>query len=109
MEAVRRVLYLVPTDPSIADKFDSICSAGITASDTSPRTTPYGSPAKRDKTRDKEKDRETGREVLRSLLDLSAADMTPFRLLYNIEVLYVNIFLVCLLFIVYPFKFLWKI
>ncbi|XP_069185948.1 ubiquitin carboxyl-terminal hydrolase 24 isoform X1 [Procambarus clarkii] len=87
VEAVRRVLYLVPTDPSIADKFDSICSAGITASDTSPRTTPYGSPAKRDKTRDKEKDRETGREVLRSLLDLSAADMTPFRLLYNIEVL----------------------
>lgn len=87
VEAVRRVLYLVPTDPSVADKFDSICSVGIAAVDASPRTTPYGSPAKRDKTRDKEKDRETGRDVLRSLLDLNATDMTPFRLLYNMEVL----------------------
>ncbi|KAG7165384.1 Ubiquitin carboxyl-terminal hydrolase 24-like 1 [Homarus americanus] len=87
VDAVRRVLYLVPTDPNVADKFDSICSAGIATSDASPRTTPYGSPAKRDKIRDKEKDRETGREVLRRLLDLNAADMTPFRLLYNMEVL----------------------
>ncbi|XP_071548346.1 ubiquitin carboxyl-terminal hydrolase 24-like isoform X1 [Panulirus ornatus] len=87
VDAVRRVLYLVPTDPSVADKFDSICSAGVSASDASPRTTPYGSPAKRDKTRDKDKDRESGREILRSLLDLSAIHMTPFRLLYNIEVL----------------------
>lgn len=86
VDAVQRVLYLVPTDPSVADKFDSICGAGISTSDATPRTTPYGSPAKRDKIRDKEKDRENGREILRSLLDLSAIDMTPFRLLYNVEV-----------------------
>lgn len=87
VEAVRRVLYLVPTDPSVADKFDHICSGGSITSDVSPRTTPYGSPAKRDKVRDKEKERETGREILRTLLDLEATDMTPFRLLYNMEVL----------------------
>lgn len=87
VEAVRRVLYLVPTDPSVADKFDSISSAGVSTSDASPRTTPYGSPAKRDKIRDREKDREAGKETLRSLLDPSTSDVTPFRLLYNVEVL----------------------
>ncbi|KAK8401660.1 hypothetical protein O3P69_001054 [Scylla paramamosain] len=87
VDAVRRVLYLVPTDHSVADRFDSISSVGMSASEASPRTTPYGSPAKRDKIRDREKEREAGRETLRSLLDPSASDMTPFRLLYNVEVL----------------------
>ncbi|XP_068228806.1 LOW QUALITY PROTEIN: ubiquitin carboxyl-terminal hydrolase 24-like [Palaemon carinicauda] len=86
VEAVRHVLYLIPTDPNVSNKFDSICSAG-TSSEASPRTTPYGSPAKKDKIRDKEKDRESGKEVLRSLLDPSSPDITPFRLLYNLEVL----------------------
>lgn len=76
----------MPTDPSVADKFDSISSVGVSASDASPRTTPYGSPAKRDKIRDREKDREAGKETLRSLLDPGTSDMTPFRLLYNVEV-----------------------
>lgn len=79
-------MYLVPTDPNVADKLDSISSSGTSASDASPRTTPYGSPAKRDKVRDREKDREAGKETLRSLLDPSASDVTPFRLLYNVEV-----------------------
>lgn len=86
VDAVRRLLYLIPTDPNVSDKFDSICMAGGTATEASPRTTAYGSPAKRDKIRDKEKDRENGRELLRSLLDPSASDMTPFKLLYNVEV-----------------------
>ncbi|KAK4305331.1 hypothetical protein Pmani_022773 [Petrolisthes manimaculis] len=87
VDAVRRLLYLVPTDPSVSDKFDAICVVGGTASEASPRTTAFGSPAKRDKIRDKEKDRENGRELLQSLLDLSAADITPLKLLYNVEVL----------------------
>ncbi|KAK7081025.1 Ubiquitin carboxyl-terminal hydrolase 24 [Halocaridina rubra] len=87
VEAVRHVLYLIPTDPSISNKCDSICTAVGGNSDASPRTTPYGSPIKKDKIRDKEKDREAGREVLRSLLDPNAPDLTPFRLLYNLEVL----------------------
>lgn len=70
----------------MADRFDSISSVGVCASDASPRTTPYGSPAKRDKIRDREKDREAGRETLRSLLDPGVNGMTPFRLLYNVEV-----------------------
>ena len=86
VDAVRRVLYLVPTDHSVADRLDSINSVGMSASDASPRTTPYGSPAKRDKIRDREKDREAGRVTLRSLLDPGSGDITPFRLLYNVEV-----------------------
>ena len=49
--------------------------------------TPYGSPAKRDKTRDRGKEREMAAKVLASLLEHNDQEMTPFRILYNLEVL----------------------
>ncbi|XP_076051171.1 ubiquitin carboxyl-terminal hydrolase 24-like isoform X2 [Oratosquilla oratoria] len=99
-EAVRRLLYLIPSNPSVADKFDSICTSSASKDPHGRMST---SPSKRGglaaaaagasssaggaSGSASEQAQTQGRQVLKSLLDLSSPGMTPFRLLYNLEVL----------------------
>ncbi|KAB7497647.1 Ubiquitin carboxyl-terminal hydrolase 24, partial [Armadillidium nasatum] len=93
LDTVRRILYLIPTDPTIADKMDSICSSGSAGSVANSlsnfggKTSQSNSPAKKEKNTNQAKKKETNLNVLKSLLEFEGSEITPFRLLYNVEVL----------------------
>ncbi|KAL5016318.1 hypothetical protein ScPMuIL_005907 [Solemya velum] len=83
---VRKLLMLIPTDPTISDALDSISQKSVKNSpsndDVSPKTSPrksHNTPAL--------SPRQPPKEVLKSLFDSSATDMSAFRVLYNLEVL----------------------
>uniref|UniRef100_T1IKX5 ubiquitinyl hydrolase 1 n=1 Tax=Strigamia maritima TaxID=126957 RepID=T1IKX5_STRMM len=82
---VRNLLRLIPTDQSIQDALDSLGTKEIPrlnpSSEASPRASPRSSPKKLNVSRDKE----SSWEGLKVFFDAHA--MSPFRVLYNLEVL----------------------
>lgn len=71
---------------------DSICSSGSAGSVANSlsnfggKTSQSNSPAKKEKNTNQAKKKETNLNVLKSLLEFEGSEITPFRLLYNVEV-----------------------
>ena len=81
VEAARRLLYVIPTQPELVQKFDMVMS-NITEDQVKPGGIEVPP----------ERGREsitltTSKDMLRQLFDTSHADMTQFKLLYHLEVL----------------------
>ncbi|XP_015922706.1 ubiquitin carboxyl-terminal hydrolase 24 [Parasteatoda tepidariorum] len=85
---VRSLLHLIPTDPAILDALDSISVKKITEipSPGTPKSSPKSSPKKFTVTSPTKERCESPKEVLKHLFDVSY-QMSPFKLLYNLEVL----------------------
>ncbi|XP_022244007.1 ubiquitin carboxyl-terminal hydrolase 24-like [Limulus polyphemus] len=85
-QCVKNLLQLIPTNPSVLDAFDSIATKKMTdlpsPSEVSGKNSPRASPKKAHSSALR-----ATKETLKNLLDVSAPDLTPFRLLYNLEVL----------------------
>lgn len=84
---VQKLLMLIPTDPAVLETLDILgqknlkqgsSSEDVSAGKSSPRKSPNPSTSI---------PRQTPQDVMKALFDISAPDMTPFRILYNLEVL----------------------
>lgn len=88
LKGIRRLIHLIPTDPSVLDVLE-----GITYhSDSSPRASADASPKLSPRNPKKLPSKpsanlEEAREQLSILLDANHPTMNPFRVLYNLEVL----------------------
>ncbi|XP_064477292.1 ubiquitin carboxyl-terminal hydrolase 24-like isoform X2 [Ornithodoros turicata] len=86
-QQVQTLLDLIPPDPAVIDSLEQACSKA-----SAPPTPPeapgklLGSPRKNRPSVAQEKP-EGPHETLRKLLDPSSRDLTPFRLLYNLQIL----------------------
>lgn len=89
-EQVQTLLHLIPPDPAVIDSLDQMCtktSSTANSSDAPPAPSKLsgspkksGSPAPRDKP-------EGPDVVLKRLLEPTSRNLSPFRLLYNLQVL----------------------
>jgi len=79
MAGIRRLIHLIPTDSDITDGLDSVGYSNLpAAADASPKMSP--------RINKKMRLPRSG-DTLEKLFDTTAAGMTPFRVLYNLEVL----------------------
>lgn len=85
---VRILLHLIPTDPAVLDALDSISAKKIIeipSPSEVPKGSPRSSPKKFNVTSPTREKNDIPKETLKELFDV--ATQTPFKLLYNLEVL----------------------
>ncbi|XP_076309376.1 ubiquitin carboxyl-terminal hydrolase 24-like isoform X2 [Tachypleus tridentatus] len=85
-QCVKNLLQLIPTNPSVLDAFDSVSTKKVTDLPSPPELSGKNSPRASPKKAHSSALR-ASKEILKNLLDVSAPELTPFRLLYNLEVL----------------------
>ncbi len=84
VKVIKRLFHLIPTDPSVNEALDGISShtmmsSPLASADISPKLSPRKAVMKQTS--------EAAREQLAKLFDATSDNMSPFRVLYNLEVL----------------------
>ena len=84
LQGIRRLIHLIPTDPSVSDALDAISYHStpqpLASADASPKLSPRSKKVSPSNLEDAKKQ-------LAELFDASAEGMSAFRVLYNLEVL----------------------
>lgn len=86
---VTALLHLIPTDPSVLEVIDNYCEGDMNSGSalSTPTVSPIPSPRKMPPPALPTSMRKISKDKLNSLFDLTSPEMSPFRILYNLEAL----------------------